>query len=170
MYYVLYRTVPSALLPPPPSSGVFPTVPPTRVGLRPGLGFQPGRSIAIGGLGGVLSNARRSGGLTSFVWEVGMGLCRPRRRYDALDLPTLCLPCLLGISVIGERLRRSIGPSLGVRQQTAAFPLYPFSLTYRAIVLRGRVRPPGEEREDHPTIPPTRGPADRAAIESWLWL
>ena len=37
---------PSLLSPLPPSSGVFPTVPPTRVGLRPG---SPGRSSTIGG-------------------------------------------------------------------------------------------------------------------------
>ena len=38
--------VTSLLSPLPPSSGVFPTVPPTRVGLRPG---SPGRSSTIGG-------------------------------------------------------------------------------------------------------------------------
>ena len=54
-------------------------------GTSSGIANDPGTSDTIGGLGGVLGNAPRSGELTSFVWEVGegpSGVLRP-------SLPTL---------------------------------------------------------------------------------
>ena len=47
--FVHVITKPSLLLPLPPLCGDFPTVPPARVGLRPGFDNDPGTSNPIGG-------------------------------------------------------------------------------------------------------------------------